>query len=166
MAVQCSYSLGVRFATEQAELLDTLAPHPGISSSRYDVALLILAISAHQTFCIAAPSLALQHYRAMNVKSVQNDTLSHYVLSHASTFSLASNGDITFTQECVEASQIYMANSSEVGCSVQSICFRLCLMPFSDGGVYRACLQRGEVLAGMMMRPFRRLRSRLKQRLS
>ncbi|KAH8116753.1 actin cytoskeleton organization protein [Phellopilus nigrolimitatus] len=62
---------------------------------------------------LSAPSLALQHYRAMRVKQVQNDTLSHFVLARAATFSLAAGGDLTLTQECVEASQIYATNSSE-----------------------------------------------------
>ncbi|KAI5121380.1 hypothetical protein M0805_001193 [Coniferiporia weirii] len=62
---------------------------------------------------LSAPSLALQHYRAMHVKQIQNDTLSHFILARASTYSLAASGDLTLTQECVEASQIYAMNSSE-----------------------------------------------------
>lgn len=61
-----------------------------------------------------APSLSLHHYRLMNVKQVQNDTLSHFILARASTFSLASNEDFTYTQECEQASSIYIANSTEV----------------------------------------------------
>jgi len=49
----------------------------------------------------------------LNIKQVQNDTLSHLILSRASTFSLASTGDITFSTECIEASQIYLNNSQE-----------------------------------------------------
>lgn len=63
---------------------------------------------------IGAPSLALEHYRAMGIKNVQNDTLSHFVLSRASTFSLAATGDITYSSECIESSQIYNSNSQEV----------------------------------------------------
>lgn len=63
---------------------------------------------------LGAPSLALEHYRGMNVKQVQNDTLSHFVLSRASTFSLAATGDLTYSSECIESSQIYMTNSQEV----------------------------------------------------
>lgn len=66
---------------------------------------------------IAAPSLSLNHYRALLVKQIQNDTLSHFVLARASTFSLAASGDLTLTQECVEASQIYVSNSQEVRAS-------------------------------------------------
>ncbi|KAF5315874.1 hypothetical protein D9611_004760 [Ephemerocybe angulata] len=62
---------------------------------------------------IGAPSLALEHYRALSIKQVQHDTLSHLVLSRASTFSLASVGDITYSTECIEASQIYLSNSQE-----------------------------------------------------
>lgn len=50
----------------------------------------------------------------MNVKQVQNDTLSHLVLSRATTFSLAANGDLTYASECMESSQIYLSNSQEV----------------------------------------------------
>lgn len=50
----------------------------------------------------------------MNVKQVQNDTLSHFILARASTFSLAANGDLTLTQEIEQASSIYASNSSEV----------------------------------------------------
>lgn len=63
---------------------------------------------------IGCPSLALEHYRAMDIKQVQNDTLSHFVLSRASTFSLAATGDITYLSECIESSQIYNTNSQEV----------------------------------------------------
>ena len=63
---------------------------------------------------LGAPSLALEHYRNINVKQVQNDTLSHFILSRASTFSLAATGDITYTTECMESSRIYLSNSEEV----------------------------------------------------
>ena len=65
-----------------------------------------------------APSLALEHYRALNLKQIQNDTLSHLILSRASTFSLAATGDLTYSSECGESSQIYIANSSEVRTNV------------------------------------------------
>jgi N-terminal acetyltransferase B complex non-catalytic subunit len=63
---------------------------------------------------IGCPSLALEHYRAVGIKQVQNDTLSHFALSRASTFSLAATGDITYLSECIESSQIYNTNSQEV----------------------------------------------------
>lgn len=62
---------------------------------------------------LGAPSLALDHYRAMNVKRVQNDTLSHLILTRALTFSLAATGDLTYPTECLESSQIYLANAQE-----------------------------------------------------
>nr|VWO98683.1 MAPKK kinase Kpp4 [Ganoderma boninense] len=62
---------------------------------------------------LGAPSLALEHYRGINLKQVQNDTLSHFMLSRASTFSLSSIGDLTYTTECMESSRIYLSNSEE-----------------------------------------------------
>ncbi|KAG5635534.1 hypothetical protein H0H81_010946 [Sphagnurus paluster] len=62
---------------------------------------------------LGAPSLALDHYRAMGVKQVQHDTLSHFILSRASTFSLTATGDLTLTTECLESTQIYLSNSQE-----------------------------------------------------
>ncbi|KDR81676.1 hypothetical protein GALMADRAFT_58678 [Galerina marginata CBS 339.88] len=64
---------------------------------------------------LGAPSLALEHYRIMQIKQVQHDTLSHLILSRASTFSLASIGDLTLTTECLESTQIYLSNSQETG---------------------------------------------------
>lgn len=64
---------------------------------------------------LGAPSLALEHYRAMHVKQVQHDTLSHLILSRASTFSLAAMGDLTLATECLESTQIYLSNSQETG---------------------------------------------------
>ncbi|KAF9052875.1 N-acetyltransferase B complex non catalytic subunit-domain-containing protein [Panaeolus papilionaceus] len=64
---------------------------------------------------LGAPLPALEHYRALNIKQVQNDTLSHLILSRASTFSLASSGDLTLSSECLEATQIYLSNSQETG---------------------------------------------------
>ncbi|KAF7440734.1 hypothetical protein PC9H_001082 [Pleurotus ostreatus] len=62
---------------------------------------------------LGAPTLALEHYRAIQTKQVQHDTLSHFILSRASTFSLAATGDLTFATECLETSQIYLSNSQE-----------------------------------------------------
>ena len=63
---------------------------------------------------IAAPALALEQYRAMGAKNVQQDTLSHFILSRASLFSLAPVGDITMMAECMESMQIYLSNANEV----------------------------------------------------
>ncbi|GLB34889.1 putative N-acetyltransferase B complex (NatB) non catalytic subunit [Lyophyllum shimeji] len=62
---------------------------------------------------LGAPSLALEHYRTLGIKQVQHDTLSHFILSRASTFSLASTGDLTLATECLESTQIYISNSQE-----------------------------------------------------
>ncbi|EKM55336.1 uncharacterized protein PHACADRAFT_143536 [Phanerochaete carnosa HHB-10118-sp] len=62
---------------------------------------------------LGAPSLALEHYRLLNIKQVQTDTLSYLILSRASTFALSSWGDLTYSSECMEASQIYLSNSTD-----------------------------------------------------
>jgi N-terminal acetyltransferase B complex non-catalytic subunit len=97
-----------------------------------------------------APSSALEHYRGLNLKQIQNDTLSHLILSRASTFALASTGDLTYSTECGEASQIYIANSSEVCTSV--VVF-ISETPHSlvDLRIRRSRFQRGEVLASMLV---------------
>ena len=61
-----------------------------------------------------APSLALEHYHAINIKQVQNDTLSHFLLTRASTFSLCAAGDLTYPSECIDSSQIYLSSSQDV----------------------------------------------------
>ncbi|KAF5377028.1 hypothetical protein D9757_007708 [Collybiopsis confluens] len=62
---------------------------------------------------LGAPAVASDHYHLLRIKQVQNDTLSHFILSRCSTFSLAASGDLTFSSECLEASQIYISNSQE-----------------------------------------------------
>ncbi|KAJ6572909.1 N-acetyltransferase B complex non catalytic subunit-domain-containing protein [Mycena sp. CBHHK59/15] len=64
---------------------------------------------------LGAPSLALEHYRVMQIKQVQHDTLSHFLLSRSSTFSLAATGDLTFATECLESTQIYISNTQDTG---------------------------------------------------
>ncbi|KAF8163363.1 actin cytoskeleton organization protein [Crassisporium funariophilum] len=73
----------------------------------------LILIRIYRLLC--APALALDHYRAMQIKQVQHDTLSHLILSRASTFSLASTGDLTLATECLESTQIYLSNSQETG---------------------------------------------------
>ncbi|KAK0463946.1 actin cytoskeleton organization protein [Desarmillaria tabescens] len=63
---------------------------------------------------LGAPSLALEYYRAMRIKQIQNDTLSHFLFSRSSIFSLAPSGDLTLMSEYIEASQIYINNSQDV----------------------------------------------------
>ncbi|KAK0228730.1 actin cytoskeleton organization protein [Armillaria fumosa] len=62
---------------------------------------------------LGAPSLALEHYRAMRIKQIQNDTLSHFLFSRSSIFSLAPSGDLTLMSEYIEASQVYINNSQD-----------------------------------------------------
>ncbi|KIM49319.1 hypothetical protein M413DRAFT_438506 [Hebeloma cylindrosporum] len=64
---------------------------------------------------LGAPALALEHYRIMQIKQVQHDTLSHLILSRATAFSLAASGDLTLATECLESTQIYVSNSQETG---------------------------------------------------
>ncbi|KAI6036277.1 N-acetyltransferase B complex non catalytic subunit-domain-containing protein [Pisolithus microcarpus] len=84
----------------------------GLTRSRMSFLMRIMLIRLYRI--LGAPSLALDHYRAMNVKRVQNDTLSHLVLTRALTFSLAATGDLTYPTECLESSQIYLVNAQEV----------------------------------------------------
>ncbi|TFY72671.1 hypothetical protein EVG20_g343 [Dentipellis fragilis] len=79
------------------------------SPKSYQIHLLLVRVYR----LLGAPQLGLEHYRLLNAKSIQNDTLSHFVLSRASTFSLAASGDLTYASECLESSQIYMSNSQE-----------------------------------------------------
>lgn len=62
---------------------------------------------------LGAPQLALDHYRLLNLKQVQNDTMSYLILSRATNFSLAATGDLTYASECLEASHVYFNNSQE-----------------------------------------------------
>ena len=80
---------------------------------------LLLYFDGELTGEIGAPTSALEHYRGLNLKQIQNDSLSHLILSRASTFSLVATGDLTYSTECGESSQIYISNSSEVGMSVR-----------------------------------------------
>ncbi|GJE87141.1 N-acetyltransferase B complex non catalytic subunit-domain-containing protein [Phanerochaete sordida] len=81
------------------------------SKSKHSYVVRIMLIRIYHI--LGAPSLALEHYRLLNVKQVQTDTLSYLILSRASTFSLSSLGDLTYSSECMEASQIYLSNSTD-----------------------------------------------------
>ena len=65
-----------------------------------------------------AQSLAVSHYKRLRIKTVQHETLSHFILNRGSTFSTANNGDLGMIQEALEASQIYQDNGMEVRCSL------------------------------------------------
>jgi N-terminal acetyltransferase B complex non-catalytic subunit len=65
------------------------------------------------SFLLGAAELALEHYRLLSVKQVQNDTMSYLILSRATNFSLAATGDLAYISECLESSHIYFSNSQE-----------------------------------------------------
>lgn len=113
----------------------------------WSVILFFLSRTLAEPSVIGAPSLALDHYRTMGVKNVQNDTLSHFILSRASTFSLAAIGDITYSSECIESSQIYMTNSQEVQMKLYSshLCILTCALDFR---FYRSCFHGREIFSG------------------
>ncbi|KAF5373874.1 hypothetical protein D9758_000631 [Tetrapyrgos nigripes] len=83
----------------------------GLSKSKQSFEMRLILIRIYRL--LGAPSLALEHYRLMRIKQVQNDTLSHFLFSRTSAFSLASTGDLTLSTECIEASQVYLSNSQE-----------------------------------------------------
>ena len=104
-------------------------------------------VASLKTVWQGAPSLALEHYRALNLKQIQTDTLSHLTLSRSSTFALASLGDMTYSSECMEASQIYLSNANEVTFAIRtrpSISLRVSL----DRGVHRTGIPARKVLSG------------------
>ncbi|KAJ3537583.1 hypothetical protein NM688_g6661 [Phlebia brevispora] len=83
----------------------------GITKSKQSYLIRMHLIRLYQL--LGAPSLALEHYRLLNAKQIQTDTVSHLILSRCSTFSLSSLGDLTYSNECMEASQIYLGNSQD-----------------------------------------------------
>ncbi|KAF8798082.1 actin cytoskeleton organization protein [Phlegmacium glaucopus] len=85
----------------------------GLMKSKQSFLMRLMLIRIYRV--LGAPSSALEHYRAMHIKQVQHDTLSHLILSRASTFSLAATGDLTLASECLESTQIYLSNSQETG---------------------------------------------------
>ncbi|KAF9535277.1 actin cytoskeleton organization protein [Crepidotus variabilis] len=85
----------------------------GVTKSKHCFLARLILIRIYRL--LGSPSSALEHYRIMQIKQVQHDTLSHLLLSRASTFSLASTGDLTLSSECQEATQIYLSNSQETG---------------------------------------------------
>lgn len=82
-----------------------------LTKSRMSFQIRLLLVRIYRL--LGAPSLALDHYRAINIKQVQNDTLSHFLLTRALTFSLSATGDLTYPSECIESSQIYVSNSQD-----------------------------------------------------
>ncbi|KAG8964769.1 hypothetical protein FRC03_001380 [Tulasnella sp. 419] len=81
------------------------------SRSKQNYQFRVLAIRLYRLLGANGP--ALDHYRLLDIKQVQTDTLSHLILSRGSTFSLATNGDIGMMTECINASDIYQQNSND-----------------------------------------------------
>ncbi|KIK57739.1 hypothetical protein GYMLUDRAFT_45908 [Collybiopsis luxurians FD-317 M1] len=96
----------IKYLTKAAVLLEFALTN---SKQAFQMRLMLIRIYR----LLGAPTAALEHYRQLRIKQVQNDTLSHFILSRCSTFSLAASGDLTFSSECLEASQIYISNSQE-----------------------------------------------------
>ncbi|KAI0689790.1 N-acetyltransferase B complex non catalytic subunit-domain-containing protein [Cytidiella melzeri] len=97
---------GLKYLFTAAALLDFAVSK---SKDSYHIKLMLIRIY----LLIGAPSLALEQYRALNLKQIQTDTLSHLVLSRASAFALSALGDLTYSTECMEASQIYLNNAND-----------------------------------------------------
>lgn len=96
-----------------ALLLDALVVlEQGASKSRWAYPFRLLLVRLYRL--LGAPALALQNFTMANLKGIQHDTLSHHVLSRASTFSLGSAGDLSLINECVESSQIYAIHGVDV----------------------------------------------------
>lgn len=115
------------------DLLNTLPIlELAVSTSKYGYAARFLLLRMYRL--LGAPSLAMTHYRQANLKGIQHDTLSHNILNRAADFSLGSSGDLTFINECIEASTLYSVNSSDVRCPFLSLVMRLLIPPeITDG---------------------------------
>ncbi|KAF7323044.1 Actin cytoskeleton organization protein [Mycena chlorophos] len=85
----------------------------GLTKSKQAFQMRLLLVRIYRI--LGAPSAALEHYRVLQIKQVQHDTLSHFLLSRSSAFSLAGGGDLTYHTECFEASQIYLSNLQDTG---------------------------------------------------
>jgi N-terminal acetyltransferase B complex non-catalytic subunit len=66
-----------------------------------------------------AHSLAKHHYRQLHVRSLQHETLSHFIMDRATTWCIASDGDLGMIQDALDAGQIYQDNIVEVGLPAQ-----------------------------------------------
>nr|ATU82292.1 alpha-actin cytoskeleton organization protein [Macrocybe gigantea] len=103
-----------KLTADDAHLFDAAAVLEfALTKSKHSFQARLLLVRIYRL--LGAPSLALEHYRNLQIKQIQNDTLSHFALSRASTFSLASTGDLTWASECLEATQIYLSNSQDTG---------------------------------------------------
>ena len=62
---------------------------------------------------LGAPSMALEQYRKLEVKSIQQDSVSHFILDRASTFSFAAAGDQTVYVELSGTTRWYRAGERD-----------------------------------------------------
>lgn len=61
-----------------------------------------------------AQPLALKHYKHLRIRSLQHETLSHFIMDRVTSWSCANDGDLRMIHEALEASQIYQDNTLEV----------------------------------------------------
>ncbi|KAF8308096.1 hypothetical protein DL93DRAFT_2159228 [Clavulina sp. PMI_390] len=62
---------------------------------------------------LGAHAVALEHYKLLRIRSVQHETLSHYLMDRSTTWSAANDGDLTLHDAAVEVSAIYQENANE-----------------------------------------------------
>lgn len=120
--------LGARvcFDSQYPQLSIPCPPHSIIQISGY--VFLIVAISLPNPCWVSgALSLARQHYQKLNVRTLQHETLSHFILERGTSLSTVNDGDLAMIQEALDASTIYQENTNEVGADCA-----LSLQAFSD----------------------------------
>lgn len=81
----------------------------GLQRSKHKYQIRILAINILRL--LGASSAAIAHFRVLNPKAIQNDTLSHLVLNRAATFSVTQ--DAAVLEEAVSASKWYKTGEHE-----------------------------------------------------
>lgn len=80
-----------------------------LQRSKHKYQIRILAINILRL--LGASSAAIAHFRVLNPKAIQNDTLSHLVLNRAATFSVTQ--DAAVLEEAVSASKWYKTGEHE-----------------------------------------------------
>ncbi|ORY72573.1 actin cytoskeleton organization protein [Leucosporidium creatinivorum] len=81
----------------------------GLQRSKHKYQIRILAINILRL--LGASSSAIAHFRILNPKAIQNDTLSHLVLNRAATFAVTQ--DAAVLEEAVSASKWYKTGEHE-----------------------------------------------------
>lgn len=64
-------------------------------------------------FSQGAHSLAKKHYAALNLRTLQNETLSHFIMDRATTWCVANDGDLGMIQEALDVSGVWQDNVVE-----------------------------------------------------